>query len=282
MNWLEIIGWAVAGFFIVGWSLGLAVNQKFRIKPTVVTVWIWWSSVIVILISGASVFHLLYLMPMAVFFPTIAMACLLTRSPRLMTVNNLGFVVLPFFIIIWGMIFHAHETNNYLAFIAVISATLFFSFNRMTKKDKRLWFFYDVRFFFQKFGVAAGLSEERIQQITPTSDESIQIIAEVFHTGGKPIDAAMVMADMCVRETVAKRSFFEANMDTIIIEAVKQGQSDDKDFLRTSLSEMMTTDVKDAEKLQFKAFEMGPQFGSMVALQEGKFKGRFDEFTEPV
>ena len=141
---------------------------------------------------------------------------------------------------------------------------------------------------FYSFGDAAQIPEDRITSLLPQTEPSKAHVIQVYRDGMKPIDAAMVMADMCVREAKQKVKFVEdgsmgnalsAHEDDIREEA--EGGEFLNMFIEV-LPALAESELKDAEKLQFSAFENGQRFGSLIALQEGNFAGLFDEFTKPV
>jgi hypothetical protein len=61
----EWITWGVALFFAGSWTFGMLASPEFRLKANVAAVLFWWGSIAFVLLTGASVFHLWWLMPMS-------------------------------------------------------------------------------------------------------------------------------------------------------------------------------------------------------------------------
>ena len=65
--------WIVALFFSISWSLGLFVQPNLRLKSTIVTLVYWWLIIGIVFLLEFSVYHLIWLMPLALFVPLIFM-----------------------------------------------------------------------------------------------------------------------------------------------------------------------------------------------------------------
>ncbi len=65
--------WAVVLFFAATWTLGVVTQPHMRLKSTVSTVILWWACIVLVALSMFSPWHLLWLMPLAVFAPVIFM-----------------------------------------------------------------------------------------------------------------------------------------------------------------------------------------------------------------
>ena len=65
--------WAAAFFFAVSWTFVLLAKPHHRVKSTVVTVIYWWIGIGLCLAGLFSPWHLLWVMPLAVVVPMIAM-----------------------------------------------------------------------------------------------------------------------------------------------------------------------------------------------------------------
>ena len=70
---MELAAWAVVLFFAISWSAGVIINPQFRVKATIAALMHWWVLIIIIALSGVSVFHLLWLMPLVIILCTIVM-----------------------------------------------------------------------------------------------------------------------------------------------------------------------------------------------------------------
>lgn len=73
--------WAAALFFAVSWTLGIAVRPDFRLKSTIVTLVLWWAAIGLAAVTF-SAWHLLWLMPLAVFVPASIMQSMLASAGR--------------------------------------------------------------------------------------------------------------------------------------------------------------------------------------------------------
>lgn len=155
-------------------------------------------------------------------------------------------------------------------------------FNIFKFKEKR--FMREAFSFFYMFGEKAGLEEDRITGLLPRTSRSVFAVKKSYAQRLKPIDAAMILADCCVAEAEEKINFVKSGQMSKNIQ-LRSGQGND---LLSALSspDMLAAwaegDKKAAEKIQMAAFEMGPALGSMIALQEGKFKEIAEKFSRPV
>lgn len=70
---MTYITWGVVLFFACSWTFGLIVRPDFRLKSTIVTLVYWWTTIGLVALSSTSVFHLLWLMPLALFVPMVIM-----------------------------------------------------------------------------------------------------------------------------------------------------------------------------------------------------------------
>ena len=70
---MSYITWGLVLFFAGSWTIGLIVRPDFRIKSTIVTLIYWWAIIGLVFLSSISVFHLLWLMPLALVIPMILM-----------------------------------------------------------------------------------------------------------------------------------------------------------------------------------------------------------------
>ena len=157
-------------------------------------------------------------------------------------------------------------------------------FSKFFESRRRKKFIRESIEYFYLFGEKAGLTRYRIDQIIPQDQHTFEHVRKMLESGNwKPIDIAMVMTDLCIRELERKKAFFESDKAG---EIFSEKTKDISDLLgMESGSEMMQAmidqDFKDIEKIQFQAFDLGPKLGSKIVLQEGFFKGRFDEFSKP-
>ena len=96
--------WAAALFFAVSWTIGVAIRPDFRLKPTIVTLCLWWASISLAAFSY-SPWHLLWLMPIAVFIPAAIMQSMLASAGR---VKLLGLFItsLIWFVPIFGALLY--------------------------------------------------------------------------------------------------------------------------------------------------------------------------------
>lgn len=76
---MVIAAWGVVLFFAISWSVGVIINPQFRVKATLAALMHWWVLIGITLISGVSVFHLLWLMPIAIVICTAVMMVELRR-----------------------------------------------------------------------------------------------------------------------------------------------------------------------------------------------------------
>ncbi|NUT81780.1 hypothetical protein [Pseudomonas brassicacearum] len=70
---MELAAWVVVLFFAVSWSAGVIINPPFRVKATIAALMHWWVLIITVALTGVSVFHLLWLMPLVIILCTIVM-----------------------------------------------------------------------------------------------------------------------------------------------------------------------------------------------------------------
>ena len=67
------IVWGLVLFFAGSWTFGLVARPDFRLKSTIVTLIYWWGFIGLVFLSGLSVYHLLWLMPLALIIPGVLM-----------------------------------------------------------------------------------------------------------------------------------------------------------------------------------------------------------------
>ena len=72
MEIMDIIILVVALFFAGSWTFGLLSTPN-TTPPTKVTVLYWWIEILIAFLDGYSALHLLWLMPLSIFVPTILM-----------------------------------------------------------------------------------------------------------------------------------------------------------------------------------------------------------------
>lgn len=77
--------WIAAFFFAGSWTFGVILNPGMRLKSTLVTIAYWWISIVMALISLFSAWNLLWLMPLAVLVPMLAMHAEISSSLRTYT-----------------------------------------------------------------------------------------------------------------------------------------------------------------------------------------------------
>lgn len=70
---MELAAWVVVLFFAVSWSAGVIINPPFRVKATIAALMHWWVLIITVALTGVSVFHLLWLMPLIIILCTAVM-----------------------------------------------------------------------------------------------------------------------------------------------------------------------------------------------------------------
>lgn len=65
--------WALALFFAGSWAFGLVVSPRNRIGSTILTVLVWWACMAAAAAGAFSVFHLLWMFPLALVVPAVLM-----------------------------------------------------------------------------------------------------------------------------------------------------------------------------------------------------------------
>ncbi len=70
---MSYIVWGLVLFFAGSWTFGLVVRPDFRLKSTIVTLIYWWAFIGLVFLSDLSVYHLLWLMPLALIIPGVLM-----------------------------------------------------------------------------------------------------------------------------------------------------------------------------------------------------------------
>jgi hypothetical protein len=94
MNALWYLAWAVALFFAGSWAFGLVIRPDYRLKSTVATVLFWWIEIATLFVSGVSVFHLLWLMPISLLLPMFIMLGDLRAAFVFILVRS-GLIIVP-------------------------------------------------------------------------------------------------------------------------------------------------------------------------------------------
>lgn len=89
MHILKIATWAAALFFVGSWTFGLLAAPHQRLKSTVVTVGLWWALLLFPALGAFTVFHLLWLMPLALVVPGAIQGGHLKRT---LTHPSLGYI----------------------------------------------------------------------------------------------------------------------------------------------------------------------------------------------
>ena len=77
---MSYIVWGLVLFFAGSWTFGLIVRPDFRLKSTIVTLIYWWAFIALVFILGISVYHLLWLMLLALFIPMMLMQAEITTK----------------------------------------------------------------------------------------------------------------------------------------------------------------------------------------------------------
>ena len=70
---MAYLAWAVVLFFAGSWTFGLIVRPDLRLKSTIVTLIYWWAAIGLVAFTSISVYHLLWLMPLALIVPLVLM-----------------------------------------------------------------------------------------------------------------------------------------------------------------------------------------------------------------
>jgi hypothetical protein len=70
---MAYVAWGLVIFFAASWTFGLIVRPDFRLKSTMVTLIYWWPTIGLIALSSISVYHLFWLMPLALIIPMVLM-----------------------------------------------------------------------------------------------------------------------------------------------------------------------------------------------------------------
>jgi len=79
---MEYFVWGLAMFFAASWTFGLIMRPDFRLKSTIVTIAYWWLIIGLAILASISVYHLFWLMPVALLVPMLLMQVELSRTLR--------------------------------------------------------------------------------------------------------------------------------------------------------------------------------------------------------
>ncbi len=95
---LKILVYVLAIFFAFGWTFVLWRQPSQRVISTIVTVLYWWMEIVLALLNKFNAFHLLWLMPLSLFLPSML---LLMQMRKTFLVNFIlsGVVIIP--VLIW-------------------------------------------------------------------------------------------------------------------------------------------------------------------------------------
>lgn len=66
---MSYIVWGLVLFFAGSWTFGFIIRPDFRLKSTMVTLIYWWTFIGLVFLLDLSVYHLLWLMPLALIIP---------------------------------------------------------------------------------------------------------------------------------------------------------------------------------------------------------------------
>ncbi|MDR6539479.1 hypothetical protein [Variovorax soli] len=77
---MQYLLWGVVFFFALAWTLGLVLSPAQRIKSNIVAVMYWWIAIALASASAFSPWHLLWLMPLALFLSMRLMLAELART----------------------------------------------------------------------------------------------------------------------------------------------------------------------------------------------------------
>lgn len=104
---MRYVAWAVVLFFAVSWTFGLLVAPQHRVKSTVVALIHWWISIAVVVLTGLSVYHLLWLMPLALVVSMVALNMELRKLRA-----NVGTIFLKVAVVMWPAIFYTLKSSG--------------------------------------------------------------------------------------------------------------------------------------------------------------------------
>lgn len=79
---MAYIAWALVLFFAGSWTFGFISRPDFRIKSTLVTLIYWWLAIVLVMVINISVYHLFWLMPLALIFPAVFMQAEISATSR--------------------------------------------------------------------------------------------------------------------------------------------------------------------------------------------------------
>lgn len=74
MQMLAYLVWAAALFFAATWAFGLVASPRNRIGSNILTVILWWVALALAFSRTFSVFHLLWIFPLALVVPAALLA----------------------------------------------------------------------------------------------------------------------------------------------------------------------------------------------------------------
>ncbi|WP_460135944.1 hypothetical protein [Pseudomonas sp. S1_E04] len=97
---MRYAAWTVVLFFAVSWTFGLLVAPQHRVKSTVVALTHWWISIAIVVFIGLSVYHLFWLMPLALVVSMVALNIELRKFRA-----NVGTIFLKVALVMWPAIF---------------------------------------------------------------------------------------------------------------------------------------------------------------------------------
>ncbi len=97
---MHYVAWAVILFFAVSWTFGLVVAPQHRVKSTVVALAHWWISIAVVVLTGLSVYHLLWILPLTLVVSMVALNMELRKFRA-----NVGTIFLKVAVVIWPATF---------------------------------------------------------------------------------------------------------------------------------------------------------------------------------
>ncbi|MCF7545307.1 hypothetical protein [Pseudomonas petrae] len=104
---MHIAVWVVVLFFAVSWTVGMLVSPQHRMKSTIAALAHWWISIAVIGATGISVYHLLWMMPLALMLCMVAMNLELTKfKARTFT------IFLKAAVVVWPATFFLLRSTN--------------------------------------------------------------------------------------------------------------------------------------------------------------------------
>lgn len=133
-------------------------------------------------------------------------------------------------------------------------------------RSKKKYVKTSIGYFFD-FGRAAGFEDSEIGSVLPRMEDAAPYMAQAFKRNLRPIDGGIILADLAVRESYAKRRHAE------VMSGVLEGK-----LSRDVVAEWADGAVEISEKIQMRAFDLGVKMGATITPSEGRIGEIMSDF----